>query len=394
MEHTATTISTISGTGFSRESCFIEDCQREVMYKCLCPWAGCPRNLFTLFCEEHAAERRCPSCGAPFVLEPPHGHLVKPPLSHIGDGADFEFSQDEADGPGRPCILLDLRYTLFWSDWQDFSDLGDRVEGKLPDDFRREAGASLHLRPYALELLRWLLERLRGGECSLGFLSTWTPENMWVAVRFLLESATEAPWTQGTANGVAAQCEQEPWKGLRVFMYDESYTETDLYGYLSKDFEKVLASWWDQPVWRRLTIYITCSDECMWNGKENVVIVHPYEYDDSSDCELRELSEYVKSFLAQSSGFDVRAYLRSHKFTSTAQRHYLDAMQEQHEIEADWRPMFQLVKEQSSRISLPPALNAWQRKVLHDLAESVGLHHESSGFGEFRFLQVWFEAGS
>ena len=99
-------------------------------------------------------ESTCPGHGQQFILEPPYGYLVKPmPLPHIDDEADFEnLPQDEADGTGRPCILLDLNYALYWADWQDSKDRGERLEGKSPDDFCRLAGRSLRVQPHALLL--------------------------------------------------------------------------------------------------------------------------------------------------------------------------------------------------------------------------------------------------
>jgi len=392
MERTATS-QTTTGTGDTeRESCFAEGCHRRVMYKSQCPEAGCQTGKIFVLCEEHAAERMCPGCGSQLFRQP----LRPVPLSHIDDGADSEdLPQDEADGAGSPCILLDLNFTLCWAMRQGSIDLGDRLEGTPPDDFRGGAGAGLHLRPHALDLLRSLLLHQKGDRCSLGFFAPWTPENMWAAVRFLLETATGAPWTQDTGSGVEAHCAQEPWEGLRVLIYDESYTETDRDGYMSKDFEKVLASW-DQPLWRRLTIYITCSDECMWNGKDHLVIVHPYKHDDTSDSELSELSVYLENFLAQASDLDVRTYLRSHRFHSTAQREQHDLQEEwqreEHELQEEWQPVLQLVKEKRGLIHLPPALDSWQRKILHNIAESIGLQHESSGCGESRYLLIEFKA--
>jgi hypothetical protein len=85
-----------------------------------------------------------------------------------------------------------------------------------------------------------------------------------------------------------AHATQGPWDGQQVFIFDDNYAEQDpINGYMYKDMEKVWLSSLDRSLdsacCRSRTVYITCSNSCMWNGLGNLLSIYPYENDDPED---------------------------------------------------------------------------------------------------------------
>ena len=114
-----------------------------------------------------------------------------------------------------------------------------------------------------------------------------------------------------------------------------------------------------------------------------ILQVYPYGSDDPEDTELQELMEYLESFLEQPSR-------RRDPFTSTLLRNWREEERRLEVFKDGLRQQFQSVLQARGAMGLPASLDARQRAAAHTVAEEAGLHHQSVGEGDERFIRVWF----
>ena len=92
------------------------------------------------------------------------------------------------------------------------------------------------------------------------------------AVQFLLGEATGLPWKQNDLRNEFSHGTQEPWEGQQVLIFDENYAVRDpSSGYVCKNLEQVWLSRLDAACCGSLSLYITCSEDCINRG---VLAVH------------------------------------------------------------------------------------------------------------------------
>ena len=113
-----------------------------------------------------------------------------------------------------------------------------------------------------------------------------------------------------------------------MLVFDESYAEHHPHEkhssgstYMYKDLEKVWIAQLDPSCCSSLCLYITCSAETVWNGKDNLIVMTAFN-EDQSDTELQEyLDDLLKHLAAhgsQDSNTMVLDYLKEHHFCSKA----------------------------------------------------------------------------
>ena len=148
------------------------------------------------------------------------------------------------------------------------------------------------------------------------------------------------------------------WEQLLIF--GENYAEQHpSSGYLYKNLEKVWLSSLVSAGCHSHTLYITCSDDYMWNGIDNLLPLYPYKdahAATSADNELQELWPYLQDFLQRSSQGTVAEYLQHAKFSSTLSKKWSRVEAESVELRGRFRRQLQNVRQNKRSLDLLASL--------------------------------------
>lgn len=230
-----------------------------------------------------------------------------------------------------PLILLDFKYTLVYtSGRQKYNSLHEQPVLVLDSNFH------VHVRPYAVSLLQWLLQKQCDGLCQVGFYTPFTSYAADIVATCMLEKASNERWVQEDGRpGIYMGTYK--WTRERVHLFDEHHTEhspefkheaSQTYMHM-KSLQKVSNT---SGFALADTLYITCPNGVNSDGDDNLVRVDAWWPPDlqprdpeewrppECDTELRRLQRYLAQMLAAvGRGGRATEYLKSNAWVPTSE---------------------------------------------------------------------------